>query len=111
MKRLLLLIALTTSIFVTGCQKQENVNTKQVSEILWDGETAAAKNGDWNFIVYKLTHGIVRMSTADEISVIFVSPIVDRYHHFADDVRDSQNDACAYNSGVIVSAFIQKLNQ
>ncbi len=57
------------------------------------------------------THGIVRMSTPDEISVIFVSPIVDRYHQFAHDVRDSQNHDCAYNSGVVVSAFIRKLNQ
>ncbi len=52
------------------------------------------------------THGIVRMSTPDDIPVVFVSPIVDRYHKFSEDVQGDQNYNCAYNSGIAVAAFL-----
>lgn len=58
------------------------------------------------------THGIVRMSTPKDISVIFISPITDRYKCFDEDVdkEHKQNYACSYNSGVAAAAFINKLD-
>lgn len=57
------------------------------------------------------THGIVRMSTPKEISVIFVSPIVDRYHKFAEDVKEHQNEFCSYNAGVAVAEYIKRIDE
>lgn len=57
------------------------------------------------------THGIVRMSTPKEVSVIFVSPIVDRYKSFAEDVKGEQNEYCSYNAGVAVAEYIKQINE
>lgn len=57
------------------------------------------------------THGIVRMSTSKDVSVIFVSPIVDRYHKFAEDVKGHQNEFCSYNAGVAVSEYIKRIDE
>ncbi len=57
------------------------------------------------------THGIVRMSTPDDTPVIFVSPVVDRYKSFSEDVEGDQNHHCAYNSGVAVSGYLWERNK
>lgn len=57
------------------------------------------------------THGIVRMATPKEISVIFVSPIVDRYCSFAEDVKGHQNEFCSYNAGVAVAEYIKRIDE
>lgn len=57
------------------------------------------------------THGIVRISTPKETSVIFVSPIVDRYHKFAEDVSGHQNEFCSYNAGVAVAEYIKRIDE
>lgn len=56
------------------------------------------------------THGIVRMSADNRIPVLFVSPITDRYEHFADDATDTQNYIAAFNAGIAVGEFICRLD-
>lgn len=56
------------------------------------------------------THGIVKMSAGD-VPTLFVSPITDRYGHFADDVQGEQNAVAGYNGGVTVAALLQGLDR
>lgn len=57
------------------------------------------------------THGIVRMSTPKNISVIFASPIVDRYRKFTEDIKRHQNEFCSYNAGIAVAEYIKRINE
>ena len=54
MKRFFLLNVLVIIILVTGCQQQENVNTKQLSDISWNEDIATVKRGNWYFTVHKV---------------------------------------------------------
>jgi len=56
------------------------------------------------------THGIVKMS-AGKIPTLFVSPIVDRYEHFADDATDTQNYIVSFNAGITVGELLCTLNR
>jgi len=62
-------------------------------------------------MIIETTHENVRMSTLKEISVIFVSPIVDRYHKFAEDVKGHQNEFCSYNVGGAVAEYIKRIDK
>ena len=55
------------------------------------------------------THAVVKMA-AGNIPVLFVSPIVDRYEHFNDDVDGkwgNQNRTGSYNAGVVVANMLE----
>ena len=57
------------------------------------------------------THAVVKMALeandeTKEIPVLFVSPIVDRYCHFKDDVKGTQNHDGSYNAGVVVANML-----
>ncbi len=55
------------------------------------------------------THSVVKMASAD-IPVLFISPIVDRYHKFDVDVDDkwgNQNRLGSYNAGVVVANILE----
>lgn len=59
------------------------------------------------------THAVVKMA-AGTIPVIFVSPTVDRYHRFAEDVGldsnwGSQNRIGSFNAGVVVGNILEHL--
>ena len=58
------------------------------------------------------THGIVNMCTGN-IPTLFVSPITDRYTHFADDVGNSgiQNYIAGYNAGIAVGTLLIQIDQ
>lgn len=56
------------------------------------------------------THGIVKKSAGD-VPTLFVSPITDRYEHFADDVKGEQNAVAGYNGGVTVATLLQELDR
>lgn len=67
-------------------------------------------NNDVIPVGIETTHAVVRM-VADEnnnIPVLFVSPITDRYLKFAEDVDDQnrQNEASSYNAGVVVANLL-----
>jgi len=56
------------------------------------------------------THGIVKMA-AKEIPTLFVSPITDRYEHFAEDATDTQNYIVSFNAGITVGELLCSLNK
>ena len=59
------------------------------------------------------THAIVKMA-AGTVPVTFVSPVVDRYKKFAEDVgidgdSHKQDIDCSYNSGVVVPIMLKRI--
>ena len=60
-------------------------------------------------IVVKMAEDAVM---GDWTPVLFVTPIVDRYRHFNDDVDDkwgNQNLTCSYNAGVVVANILENV--
>lgn len=70
------------------------------------------EHGDKYPATIETTHGIVRMA-ANGRPTIFVSPITDRYKHFAEDVdpQGNQNTAASHNAGVTVALFLRELDK
>lgn len=98
-----------------GCVGVVNVENYAIYERA-DPEAYSAYSydrGKYPPMSIETTHGIVRMSTPKDISVIFISPITDRFRHFKDDVDEEQkqNHICAYNAGVAAAAFVNKLDE
>lgn len=67
-------------------------------------------------VCLETTHVVVKMAEdavmGDRTPVLFVSPIVDRYRHFNDDVDDkwgNQNLTCSYNAGVVVANILENV--
>lgn len=62
-------------------------------------------------VCLETTHAVVKMA-AGERKVLFVSPIVDRYTKFGEDVDDkwgSQNAIGSYNAGIVVANMLEIL--
>jgi hypothetical protein len=53
------------------------------------------------------THGVVKIST--KAPIIFISPVTDRFGHFADDVSSVQNYVAAFNGGVVLRELLWSL--
>ena len=56
------------------------------------------------------THGVVKLR-ADEIPILFISPITDRFGHFDDDVTPQQNYVAAFNAGVVLQELLYLLHE
>ncbi|MBR3461133.1 MAG: hypothetical protein IKH20_00490 [Clostridiales bacterium] len=67
-------------------------------------------------VCLETTHVVVKMAEdavmGDRTPVLFVTPIVDRYEHFNDDVDDKwghQNLTSSYNAGVVVANILENV--
>lgn len=73
-------------------------------------------SSDYIPVSIETTHGIVKMVVGQtfpqrSVPTLFVSPITDRYEHFADDVDDVQNYIAAFNSGIAVGELLAAINE
>ena len=72
-----------------------------------------AARKEFNLVVKKdpdtieTTHGVVKIST--KAPIIFISPVTDRFGHFADDVSSVQNYVAAFNGGVVLRELLWSL--
>ena len=92
-------ISMVSAINVTDYKEYGKVD----EEALHHFEMVVGKNPD----SIETTHAVVKIST--DKPIIFISPITDRFGHFAEDVTDTQNYVAAFNGGIVLGQLLCSL--
>lgn len=92
-------LSVVSAINVTDYREYEFVDAAALAHF----NQVVGKNPD----SIETTHGVVKIST--DKPIIFISPVTDRFGHFAEDVTDTQNYVAAFNGGMVLGQLLCSL--